>query len=84
MLNFIYLIDKLRYMLLKQLKIIKEHLQNIKEKDLDENQKELLNELNFIDEKLSQNDYSKYRYQKLLLESFSVAPKNCPTCGKKF
>jgi hypothetical protein len=70
-------------MLPKQLHIIQEYLESLTSPD--ENQKELLNELNFIDvnEEINLEFTINYTVRKKLFESFSVAPSNCPACGKK-
>lgn len=66
-------------MLPKQLHIIQKYLQSLTSPH--ENQKELLNELNFID--VNEEINLEFTINKKLFESFSVAPSNCPTCGKK-
>ncbi|MDR6463343.1 hypothetical protein [Chryseobacterium sediminis] len=70
-------------MLPKQLKTIKSSLEKINNPD--EKQKELLNELNFINKSTYfEKDLEKnYVVHKLLLESFTVASDTCPACGKR-
>lgn len=70
-------------MLPKQLKAIKESLESLK--NLDDKQKELLNELNFINKntELEKDIKENYTFLKKIMESFSVASDTCPACGKR-
>lgn len=70
-------------MLTKQLQKTKEYLEGLT--SLSDGQKELLHELNFLDENevIKKEIDEKYRILKKIFESFSVAKSNCPTCGKK-
>jgi Tfp pilus assembly protein PilN len=65
-------------MLPKQLKEIKDHLINLQK--LDDKQKQLLQELTFVEKNLT---FDEYRYQEKIFESFAVASGTCPSCGKK-
>jgi len=70
-------------MLPTQLKKIKTHLLSIS--TLNKAQKQLLNELNFIDANNTiGKEFEKYSYEATLLESFSMAVGSCPTCGKTY
>ncbi|WP_298147541.1 hypothetical protein [Flavobacterium sp.] len=64
-------------MLPKQLKSIKEHLSNLPK--LDDKQKQLLNELNFVEKNYT---FEGYIFQEKIFESFAVASSTCPNCGK--
>lgn len=65
-------------MLPKQLKSIKDHLTSLPK--LDDKQKQLLNELIFVEKNLT---FDEYLYQEKIFESFAVASTTCPNCGKK-
>lgn len=46
-------------------------------------EKELLDELKFIDENFSiQSELEENYGERNLFESFAIAPSHCPTCGK--
>lgn len=50
---------------------------------LKKSEKELLDELSFIDENFLIQEELKEKYtETFLFESFAMAPSNCPTCGK--
>lgn len=70
-------------MLPTQLQKIKNHL--LSKPTLTKVQKQLLNELNFIDgnQKIS-DEFKGYSYEATLLESFSMAVGSCPNCGKAY
>lgn len=50
---------------------------------LKKSEKELLDELSFIDENFLIQEELKEKYTEIkLFESFAMAPSHCPTCGK--
>ncbi len=69
-------------MLPKKLNEIKVYLES--KNGLDEDEKEFLNELKFINENISIQTELKNKYKdNKLFESFALAPGLCPTCGKR-
>ncbi|CAD0221304.1 hypothetical protein [Chryseobacterium sp. JV274] len=70
-------------MLPEQLNTIKVNLEKLN--NLDENQRELLNELNFINKSiaLKKDLEQNYIVEKMIFESFAVASNTCPACGKR-
>lgn len=74
-------------MLTKQLKALKNHLDSLQaqKKALTKEQKQLLHEINFIDNSpVMEIGFEDYRYEEIKLESFAVASGTCPNCGKKY
>lgn len=70
-------------MLTKKLKELREQLLNMDH--LNQNQKELLYELNFFNnnDEIKKIITEQYSIRKIIMESFAIAPSNCPVCGKK-
>lgn len=74
-------------MLTKQLKALKNYLDSLQaqKKTLTKEQKQLLHEINFIDNSpIIEIEFEDYRYEEIKLESFAVASGTCPNCGKKY
>jgi hypothetical protein len=72
-------------MLTKQLKALQNHLVQLQsqKKVLTKEQKQLLHEINFIDDNPI-IEILDYRYEETKTESFAVASGTCPNCGKKY